>query len=399
MSQRNLVRNFVRYVAAPALVLGLGASSINCKNALDAAQGCDEFDPAHASFAGSVSFGLDAKLEANVKTFLDASGRFEVLGEAMVTDVAKACENIAVAAGQDKAMWDSKTGSERAQAACDAASAGVTAAFNAAGSVQLSLSISGGHCEASVDAQASCNAKCDLSGKCTPGELTASCETGHLAGSCTGSCMGSCEATGGSVDCSGECTATCTGTCMGTCSAKDAMGNCTGKCSGTCAGKCDGNCSAVAPSATCMGTCEGTCSVDFQAPHCEGKFDPPMCMLDADCSANCDASVQAQASCTPPTVKYEVVGQADAKLQAVIDALQTELPVLLLNAETRGKAAIDTVKAIGTAGVSLQGAVTGSGKALVCMAKAVEASVAAAANVNVSVSASVSVSGSASAGK
>jgi hypothetical protein len=379
-----------RLVAAPVLVVGMGLPLLNCGDVLGAAEGCDEL---HAA-----DFGASLDIDAKLKVFMEASARFETLGTEMINDAATSCINIATAAGGDPAKWQGKTGSDLAKAACDEAAAKVNDVFAAAANAQITIDVvvTGGHCEASLDATASCNAKCDVSGKCTPGQLEAKCEPGKLAGSCTGECSGSCDVQGGSVDCQGSCGGTCTGTCNGTCSAKDGNGNCVGKCTGSCTGSCGGTCDVVAPKATCMGTCHGSCTVDFQAPKCEGTFTPPECNLDADCQASCNASINAQADCTPPAVEFAVNGDMAAvqNLQAVIDVLTTELPKLVLNAVDRGEAAVANVTALVDASGSLEAAFT-SGKAFACAAAAVEAAASASVNVSVSVEVSASVSGSA----
>jgi hypothetical protein len=388
----SLTKKILRMTAAPVVVVGLALPAVvNCgaEDLIDAAGGCPEL--------ASADFGASLDLDADVKVFMEAAGRFRALGEVMVGDVGTACVNIATAGGGDPAKWAGKEGKDKVDAACAEASATITAVLDANASASLEILVTGGECTASLDAAASCNAKCDVSGSCM-GTVTAECEPGKLAGECTGECTGSCSVESGSVDCAGGCSAVCNGTCSGTCSATSGNGMCAGKCEGTCTGSCEGNCEVVGPGADCNGTCEGSCSVELTAPECHGEV-TASCDVDADCEASCNASVQAQATCTPPEVVINVDGGASAELTALVDALVVELPKLILTFQVRGEAAVDAAAALGTAGANLTARVTElGGKAVVCVAAAAEASVKASVDVNVSVQASASVSGSASGG-
>jgi hypothetical protein len=384
-----------RFIAAPAVVLALGLPAmVNCGDAASALEGCDEFS-AEADFGGRLD------IDVRVKSFMRAAGSFKVLGEAMVADVSGACVNIAKAAGRAESAWAGKEGTDLVEAACAEASAGIDAVFKAAGMLSINILVEGGRCEASLEASAACNAQCDVNGTCTPGELEAKCEPGQLAGSCSAECTGACEANvGASVECKGSCSAVCNGDCAGDCDVKGAGGKCAGRCSGTCNGTCSGSCELEANAKVqCEGTCRGGCSVEFTAPHCEGKFEPPMCKVDADCSANCNASVQAEAKCTPPKVTYEIVGGVStAELTTLVNALQVELPKLLVNAVDRGQAIADSAAAMEASAEGVVDAAGSSGKAFVCATAAASAALTASVNVSVSFQASASVSGKASGG-
>lgn len=147
--------------------------------------------------------------------------------------------------------------------------------------------------------------------------------------------------------------------------------------------------------AQCDGTCKGECSVAFEAPHCEGKLTPPECDLDADCEASCRAQIQAEASCTPPTVKIEVVGGAAQDFLDLVAALETHLPKLIQNIGVRGEATLDAANTLVTVGQNLDDAITSSGKAFVCTTLAATAAVNASVEVKVSVEASASIGGKA----
>lgn len=386
-------KSFYRAVAAPLVVLGVGLPAmVNCSDAIEAAQGCDEIN--------SADFGASLAIDVRVKAFMQAAGSFNALGEAMVKDVSEACINIAKAAGRSDTAWAGKTGADLVTAACTEASAGVDAAFKAAGSLSINILIEGGRCEASLDAAAECNAQCDLTGKCTPAQLEAKCEPGKLAFQCAAECSGSCEAdVNATVACQGSCSAICQGDCAGSCAVM--QGNkCNGRCEGTCNGTCSGECVLEANAKVqCGGTCRGDCTGAITAPHCEGKFVPPECMVDADCSANCNASVQAKAECTPPSVDYEITGGvATGELTALVNVLKTELPRLLVNVKDRGPAIVDSIGAVKASADGVIDAAGTSGKAFVCATAAASLAVDASVNVQASFTASASVSASAGGG-
>lgn len=385
----------LRLLALP-LVASMGAlpSLAGCQVIGDVA--CPEFS---ADFGASLS----ADVDANVRTFMLASGNFNVLAEGMVEDVSTACIAIAKAGGGDATKWEGLEGDELVKAACLEAQTRIDAVLVAGVSVEFL--VEGGECRASIDATGECYAQCDVSGQCTPGQLEAKCEPGKLAGSCSGECNGSCDIEGGSVQCDGSCTASCNGTCsadcVGRCNGQDSTGQCDGtcegQCEGTCVGTCSGRCDYKAPSATCEGTCHGECDVEFTAPYCEGKFTPPECDLDADCRANCEVSVQATAECTPPKVTYKVVAGGTADIEALAVALQTHLPTLIVNTATRAEALYATVDTLATSANNIVSDSALTAKEAACAGVAAEVAALAGISVKVSVQASVNVSSSASA--
>ncbi|HRI65032.1 MAG TPA: hypothetical protein PK156_12375 [Polyangium sp.] len=359
----------------------------------DVVEGCD------SDFTAQADWGANLDIDYRVKSFMGASGALVTLSSAMLKDVTDACVGIATATKADASKWESAQGTDRLTAACDAANLGMDAVFAANAAVTFGVLVEGGGCEADLSATAACNAKCDVSGKCTPAQLEAKCEPGQLAGTCGAQCSGSCTAkTGTTVTCNGACSATCNGPCTGTCVEKDANGDCAGRCDGTCNGTCSGTCTYQTNTmASCDGTCKGDCSVAFEAPHCEGKLTPPECSLDADCESSCRAQVQAEAKCTPPTVKLEVQGTAGADFMALKDALELHLPKLIQNIGVRGQATINAADTLVSVGQNLGDAITSSGKALVCTTVAASAAVDASVEVKVSVEASASVGANAGA--
>ena len=352
---------------------------------------CPEYE---ADFGAS----LGADVDANVRTFMLAAGNFSLLADSMVKEVGDACVNIATAGGGDPKTWEGMEGDDRVTAACTEAQARIDAVL--AAGISIEFLVEGGECKASITATSDCYAKCDVNAQCTPAQLEAHCEPGMLAGKCSADCSGSCEVQGGTVMCDGACSATCTGTCAGNCVGKcDGMdstgmcaGMCDGRCSAACTGTCSGECTYTAPKATCEGTCHGECSVEFQEPYCEGKFTPPECMIDADCKANCEASVEAQAECTPPTVTYKVVAGGTADIDALAVALQDNLPALLVNTATRADALIATADTLATSANNIAADSELGAKEAACAGLAADAALSASVSVKVSVQASADVS-------
>jgi len=378
---------------------------VGAMGALPGLAGCDTISNAACpEFASDFGASLGADVDVNVRTFMLAAGNFDVLAEGMIADVSNACIEIAKAGGGNASKWEGLEGSDLVEAACLEAQTRIDAVLVAG--VSIEFLVEGGGCQVSLDATADCYAQCDVDGKCTPGQLEAKCEPGKLAGSCSGECSGSCQAEAGSVACKGTCSATCSGSCnaecVGKCNGQDSTGACDGTCEGRCQGTCDGSCSGecvyTAPKAACEGTCRGECDVEFTEPYCEGKFEAPECDIDVDCQANCEASVQATAVCTPPQVTYRVVAGGNGDIDALAAALQKHLPALLVNIATRGEALIDTATTLAT---SADAIATSSGelsaKAGACAAVAAKAALSATLNVKASVSVSVDVSASAAA--
>jgi len=374
---------------------------IAAMGAVPAVSGCDIVSSAACpDFNASANFGANLDIDADVKTFMQAAGNFQVLGEAMVQEVGDACAKIAVAAGGDKSLWDGKTGSEYVKAACTEADAKLAAALDG---VTIVFTIEGGQCKVSLQATAECNASCDVSGKCTPGQLQAKCEPGKLAGKCEAECKGSCSADAGSIQCTGSCDAQCTGTCAGNCNGRcdgaassgPCGGMCEGQCDTECTGTCSGRCTYTDPSVVCSGTCHGDCTVDYKAPYCEGEFQPPECDIDAECQANCEASATAQAECTPPTMGYALTSPNGTDLTALAQVLEETVPVFVVNTIDRGQGLVAAADALVTSGDKIAGKADLAVDAAACAGAAALAAADAALNIKVSVQFSLSVSATA----
>ena len=395
-------RKMLLRLAALPLIAAVGA--------LPALAGCDVVndvvgDATCPEWGDDYGASLGSDVDANVKLFMNASGRFEVLADEMVVKISAACGNIAVAAGRQSSAWEGKEGADLVEAACGEASAGIDAVLTAAGEISVEFGVEGGSCEASLEAAGSCYAECDVDAKCTPAQLEATCEPGKLSGGCSGECSGSCSVEGGSVECKGSCSATCTGTCagdcIGRCDGNDSSGSCAGVCEGQCTAECDGDCSGecryTAPSASCEGTCHGSCDVEFQAPKCEGKLTGPECDIDAECEANCEAEIQAELVCEPPEVTWKVVGTGNADLEKLAIAIEANLPDIITYSVDRVDAITDIAADIEASGELALKAAGDSLKAAACVGLAAEAAIASTAKFEASVSVSVEVSASATA--
>jgi len=90
-------------------------------------------------------------------------------------------------------------------------------------------------------------------------------------------------------------------------------------------------------------------------------------MVDANCKGQCDASVQAKASCKPPVLKVTFSAAVDAKLDQLRATLEKNLPAIAVAFKARGQAFVDLVAAVGTGAVSVTGKIDASNlKAVSC---------------------------------
>lgn len=382
--------------------------------AAGAVQGCSaaedgvcEIDAKLEGFTGSVDGLISAEAELRAQ-------------------LAFACAQIA---GDTSVSENNSATSDELEVLCGSASAAIKAQVDAGLTVEIVPPV----CEVNVEAQASCEAECDVEYECQGGDIEVRCEGGEVSVQCEGSCdlSARCEATAqapkvaceGSCSgtCEGSCSGTCNGSCEGTCNGKcegecsggtDEDGNCAGECTGECQGSCEGSCTGSC-GGSCMGECEGSCTVEpggvsadcqgefrcegectgtATAPKCSGEVTPIECEGDAGCSADCNATASADASCTEGTIA--VSGGVDAE---VVAAIQANLGVVL---EVQGKlvslasAFGETAQAGGNVVAELTAgcAATWATELEAKLSAAVDASV----NVSVSVEASAEVSGEAS---
>jgi hypothetical protein len=425
-----------KMVAMPVVVLGLASPMLaNCgalggKGKLDigggvvgdiagAAEGCDEFDKGEIAKLDFSAKG-GAALNGQIKAFLDASAKLKEATAKMEIGLVESCGRLGKDLGmkEDDLKAEPKGDGKAAEKVCTAVAGKVKAMVDATAKGKLTLKIEEGRCFADIDVMTKCFDECGSPIK--GGKLEASCKGGEISGSCDAKCTGKCT-----VDAEAKCTGTCKGSCSGKCDASFS-GTCGGKCDGKCDGKasknaeckgvcegkcdakadgqcggtCEGECSAtceIKAGAKCEGSCTGGCSAEVKAPSCSGKFEPPE--VSVDCQVSCAAKAAASIKCEPPELKVAFTGAATVDGVKLVGALQKSFPKIVKIQLSSGKRVLEALKAVGEAGVKLKdGAVKGGGKAIVCIAKGIEATASASASIEVNVSVSAKVNGSATGG-
>ena len=379
-------------VAIPVLTNGCSAVS-DAQNGLC----CKGFEPGMDMSTPADRFGtLDVSVQGRFLALAQASGDLSAVASGAVSDVTNACRSIAIDMGADPADPSTAGKADVAllSAWCDLAFAKIS---DITAKATLTVAFDPPQCSASVSAVANCQAKCDVSGKCdvnvtppkcTGGTLEISCSgscqgtvqapTIDCTGSCSGNCSGSCEAQANvAVDCDGKCEGTCAaggtlmgsgiqsdGSCKGTCQGKCTVrGGATVKCGGTCSGTCDLKCSASPGQASVK--CSGGCDAKSTPLECKGGKLEGGCQVDANCQANCNASVQAKAECTPGQVKIAYSGGAgiEGKVNALVATLEKNLPALIVVVQARAKQFADAVAATtGAVDVIADGKLSASAK-------------------------------------
>ncbi len=398
-------RNYTRYLHGSMIaVLAAVPMLTNC-NALC----CKEFVPGE-DFA-TVDFGVDASYKDEFAVIAQAAGDMSAAASGALADVESACLAIATDLGATATELElsGATGDARVTAACNLA----TSKIKAVAPTTIAFAITPAVCSLSVKAQAACQGKCSVEGKCdikvnppvcTGGKLEISCKGECKAsagvsidceGSCTGQCTGECRATGASVDCNGRCEGTCEGS-------TDSKGNCNGKCNGnckltggvSCSGQCDGSCTASCKgSATASVKCSGSCDGEYEPIRCTGGKLEGGCKVDAQCSASCDASLQAKAECTPPSVTITSNASSE-QVASLFATLERNLPALLNMLQGRGEAFVNSAKALADSLGTLANNTDKLGvKGVGCVASILEAAGNASAGATVALSASVNVTG------
>ncbi|MBK8259007.1 MAG: hypothetical protein IPK82_40905 [Polyangiaceae bacterium] len=420
----------------PVVVLGLASPMLaNCGavggklggnlgggvvgDAMDAAQGCDEFDAGEIAKLDFSAKG-GAALNGQIKAFLDASAKLKDATAKMEIGLVESCGQLGKDLGmkEEEVKAEPKGDGKAAEKVCTAVAGKVKAMVDATAKGKLTLKVEEPKCYADIDVMMKCFDECGSPIK--GGQLEVACKGGEISGKCEASCKGSCTVDAGAQctgsckgSCSGKCDANFTGTCGGKCDGKcdgkaskgaECKGVCEGKCDakaeGQCGGTCEGSCSAnceVKAAAKCEGSCKGGCSAEIKAPSCSGKFEPPE--VSVDCQVSCAAKAAASIKCDPPELKIAFTGQATVDGVKLVGALQKTFPKIIRIQLASGKRVLEAVKAVGEAGVKLKdGAVKAGGKAVVCIAKALEATASASASIEVNVSVSAKVNTSATGG-
>ncbi|UQA58536.1 hypothetical protein [Polyangium aurulentum] len=382
-------RSKIRFLALPFVVGAIGITPMfACDQVTEAQQTlcCSEFVPGNDLSA--VDWKLEGQANVNYGALMQAMADFSATATAMATDVANACQGIAVDLGEAPNAVKETRADLRAKAWCDRAIAKVQ---ERTGQLSIAVDYQPPQCTVDASLQASCEARCSAKAECeiTPGEIVARCDPGQLSVRCSGTCKAKCEGSAQlAVACEGTCQGACEGDCQGQCD--NQLGNqCNGRCTGTCSGKCRGTCDVSASAGVqCDGECTGGCEGDFTAPKCRAELSPPRaeCNVDASCNASCQASASAKVACTEPSLRVV----ASAGLEDVIATLSVNLPRLIEVAEGRGKLAVENAQALFDVatdpGLSFE-----STKAIACLVPATAAMTASLANIEVSLSSSISV--------
>ena len=339
-------------------LLGIGMAAMALSPAF--LEGCSSKDNPLCCTEFTVGATINADIGGSVQSQVAVQALADISGiaSASIDDITTACRGMAQDLDVAQADQDTAEANTDANAKMKAwCGLAVTAIGTARASASITINVAPPVCEASVSAKLDCQAKCSGGVKCdikanpptcTGGKLTVSCKGDCTAsagasvsctGTCSGSCSGSCTAQGG-VECNGKCDGTCSasgaggtgtgiqadgtcnGTCKGTCAVTAPSATCTGSCSGSCSATCKG-------SATASVKCDGTCAGDYEPISCSGGTLSGGCQADAKCDANCDGSVQAKASCTPPSVDIAITGNVDANIGAkLLATLKANLPII-----------------------------------------------------------------------
>ena len=319
--------------------------------------------------SASASFAAEAKAQATIRAFVQASGDLMHLAVQIEEEVSGACLRIGADLGLSAAEMSAKSGpGGRAEGPCMAVSAKIDAILKEGVSARIDAKVTPPECKIEASAYASCAGQCNAN--VDPGYVIAHCEPGKLSGSCEGKCVGSCEGS-------------CNGKCNGKCSAVNASGQCAGACEGTCEGRCD---------ATCHAKCEGT----WKAPRCEVDVKGPS--VDAKCEASCKAEADFRATCS--AAKVEVSSSVNTgQMPQLIATLSKNLPILVRAQIAYGKRLAGSIQTLVEVGADMPKAVAdATTKGVACMGAAANATVSAQASIQVSVRASASVSAKANAG-
>jgi hypothetical protein len=376
-----------RFVAMPIALAGIAVPAVACDqvgggNPLDTLC-CKEFT-AGADLT-AIDWGIQGTAGVSFSAFMQASADFTGAASAMVNDVTASCRQLAIDLNADNTTiqtTDRETDpAKRATAWCNLAVTQINAALKGA---TLAVNFQPPSCTVSVNAQASCEAKCTADVMCqgSLGEIAVRCDPAQLSGRCEADCTATCE---GSANLAVTCDGVCSGTCEGQC---DAKANTSGACAGQCKGTCRGSCKVASMAkVACEGDCTGGCSIAVKAPKCKGTLKPPdaSCKADATCSGSCRASASAKAECKDPSL--DITSNIDPK---VLATLKVNLPRLVSIAQARGKLLVDNATAVATFGADID-ASNLSVKGGACLLPAVSAIGAAVANVKAGLAGSLSV--------
>ncbi len=381
---------------------------VNCgavKDLQEATSGCDEINQGPQATA-------QLSIDANVKTFAQASAELKAVAKNIKVDVKAACVDICnrlqvadtwSAHGDD----DASISNDQGTGACDKAAVEIDVIMREVkATANFALVVTEPKCTVDTDVQASCESTCHVDAACKPGQIdvVTRCAPAELSVQCQGTCNANavCEGTAeASAACEGTCDATCHGSCAGTCmteagTAADGA-TCDGKCKGTCKGTCSGECHVTAQAGISCGgsaSCRGGCTGMFSAPKCETELKalPPECHADASCETSCSSRARSNVHCSQPQVLLLANVAASAKIPVLKAAIEANFPKLILAARAQGpiiQRALQDMAASGSAVVN--GASSLGAKSVACAATAVDVAASASVSVNVAVKGSTKV--------
>lgn len=309
-------------------------------------------------------FTAEAKANATIAAFVQATADLRDVTVRMEAEVTGACERMGSALGIPREQMAAKAGTGGAvKGACEPVLAKIDALMRAGVNAQLKMTFTPPECKVEANAYASCAGQCNIN--VDPGYIVAHCTPGELSGTCEGTCHGRCEGT-------------CNGQCNGQCSSTNAQGQCAGNCAGECGGSC---------SATCHARCDGT----WKAPQCAVSGRAPS--VDAKCQASCHAHAEVSAQCTPGQVKIQSSGNV-AEWARLIATLEENLPILIKAEIGYGKRLAGDIQALVEVSGDLASVIGDAGAhAAACISASGAEILQAQASIRVSVSVSASVTG------
>ncbi len=309
-------------------------------------------------------FTAEAKANATIAAFVQASADLRDVTVRMESEVSGACQRIGADLGVPAERMAPQAGTGGAvKGACEPVLARIDAILKAGVNAQVKMTFTPPECRVEANAYASCAGQCNVN--VDPGYIEAHCTPAQLSGHCEGTCQGRCEGT-------------CAGQCNGECSATNAQGQCQGLCKGECHGTC---------SATCHAHCEG----HWKAPRCEVSGREPS--VDAKCRASCKAHAELSAQCTPGQVKIQASTNV-GEIAKLIATLEKNLPILIRAEIGYGERLAGDIKVLVEVSGDLAQVIGDAGAhAAACISASGAEILQAQASIRVSVSVSASVSG------
>jgi hypothetical protein len=291
------------------------------------------------------TFGVQGSTQKPYVAFAQAVSDMAVTGSTLLGEVDAACRDLAYGFGANPSdprlvgPVGSKVEASSTKDACQLAAQLIASKRSVLVGAKVSMWFASPGCRIDATELSQCEARCSEGVACVEPPWTTRCKPADRVGTCSGRCTGACE---GSEDATAACDGTCTGSCDGTCTkdgaeVRDFVSG--SVCSGRCSGRCGAACTfAEGTPAICDATCRGGCEGTLDAAKCAGDLEPPKCAGDSDCQACCTASAAARASCKGGAVGVVVASPVvDPLVASMVQALERNLPILLLTARGRGE--------------------------------------------------------------